>query len=222
MINAKRSPEAPVSLAYGRYNGADVGDTLHRDFLGKCYLCEQAVDRRQLAVDHRQPKALFAHLECAWSNLFPTCRDCNERRPKTYPAGGLLDPVRDDVEGRLFQTMHAGSSGEEVPYFAARDRLDMCAVSSAQELDELHNANARSSKTADPRARIKAADLRDAISRRIDEVLTMRLDLERQGKVSGPVLRACEDGLRAAFSRRAPFTALLRGRLGDGLERLFD
>ena len=92
MINTPRTPEAPRSLTSGRrYNEPDVVDTLLRDFLGKCYLCETTISAREHSVDHRKPQALFPELIFTWDNLFPACRDCNERRP-AFPAEGLLDP----------------------------------------------------------------------------------------------------------------------------------
>lgn len=215
MINAKRRTEAPASLARGTYAGDDVLQALHQDFQGKCYLCELQLSLRDIAVDHRRPKAdpRFTALACAWENLFPTCRICNERRPRKFPEGGLLDPATGDVEARLLQTMSPSeATGDEAPFFAAAHAGDRVAENTARELDHIHNA----------RGSIKAADLRRAISDRIDEVLTMRIERERSGSVTGPVLRACEDGLREAFSRRAPFTALIRGRLGSGFEYLFD
>lgn len=217
MINAKRRTEPPASLVSGTYAGDDVLQALHQDFLGKCYLCEVKVSLRDIAVDHRRPKAdpRFAALACAWTNLFPICRICNERRPKKFPEGGLLDPTAEDedVEARLLQTMRpSDTTGDEIPFFAAVDEGDRSAGNTARELDHIHNA----------RGSIKAADLRRAIAERLDEVLTLKLERERSGVVRGPVLRACEDGLREAFSRRAPFTALIRGRLGAGLEHLFD
>lgn len=215
MINAKRRASPPASLAKGDYAGRDVLQALHEDFHGKCYLCELQIALRDISVDHRRPKGdpRFAALVCAWENLFPTCRICNERRPRKIPEGGLLDPAAGEVEARLLQTMRASeATGDEVPFFAAVDTGDRAAENTARELDHIHNA----------RGSIKAADLRRAIADRIDEVLMQRMERERSGSVTGPVLRACEDGLREAFSRRAPFTALIRGRLGSGFEHLFD
>lgn len=213
MINAVRSPVAPPSLAAGtKYNGRDVVDTLLRDFLGKCYLCEIHITVREHSVDHRRPRAQFPELLCAWANLFPSCRDCNERRPKT-PSGGLLDPTCDDVEARLAQTTQVNAGGTaEVPWFAARDPADALAVATAAELNHLHNSRSP-----------KAAELRSAITARVDEVLQHMLDFLTHGSSTrGPVRAAWEEPLRHDFSRRAPFTALVRGRLGAGLESLFD
>lgn len=213
MINAVRSPVAPASLAAGRkYNAGDVVDTLLRDFLGKCYLCEIRITVREHSVDHRRPRAQFPDLVYAWTNLFPSCRDCNERRP-AFPPEGLLDPTSDDVEARIQQTTRADERRiAEAPWFAARDPADTLAVASARELNHLRNSRS-----------LKAAELRDAINGRINDVLERVLDFTAHGiNTRGPVRAAWEAPLRHEFSRRAPFTALVRGRLGAGLEHLFD
>lgn len=212
MINATRSPDAPASLAAARsYSGPDVVDALLRDFLGKCYLCEIPISVRAQCVDHRRPQAQFPDLVFAWHNLFPTCRDCNERRP-AYPAEGLLDPGADNIESRLHQTLRPGPDGPEAPSFAAIDPRDASAAATARELEHLHNQDS-----------LKAAELRAAIAQRIDEVLTELLHFDAHGSATrGPVRQALEAELRHGFSRRAPFTALVRGRLGAGRERLFD
>lgn len=212
MIRARRSPESPASLASGKYGGRDVVEALLRDFLGKCYLCEVKISARELSIDHRKHKALFPELECSWDNLFPTCRDCNDRRPKKYPAVGLLDPTGDDVELRLEQTLRPVTpTGDERPHFAAADETDARAVATAHELDHIHNTRS-----------IKAIKLRAAIQERIDEVVAELVEFKRQGVTTGPVRRLFEDRLRELFSRQAPFTALVRGRLGHGFEHLFD
>ena len=213
MINARRSAEAPRSLAAGtRYNARDVVDALRRDFLGKCYLCEMHISVREHSVDHRRPKAQFPDLKFAWTNLFPSCRDCNERRP-AFPPEGLLDPTCDDVEARLDQTTRTDPRhNTEAPCFAAIDPADACAVATARELTHLHNNKSD-----------KAADLRAAINQRVDEILERVRDFRAHGsETRGPVRAAWEEQLHLNFSRRAPFTALVRGRLGAGLEYLFD
>lgn len=213
MINSVRSTDAPGSLAAGkRYNGQDVVDALLRDFRGKCYLCESRLSRRQHSVDHRRPQAQFPALAFVWANLFPSCRDCNERRP-AYPIGGLLDPTSDDVEAQLHQTLqYEEGRGCEVPRFAAIDPADGCAAATARELEHLHNDRS-----------VKAAELRDAIEERINEVLERVIEFRAHGSATrGPVRAAWEEPLRNDLSRRAPFTALVRSRLGAGLEELFD
>lgn len=218
MINAVRSVEAPPSLAAcKKYNAQDVVDALLRDFLNKCYLCETRISLRKQSVDHRRSKELFPELKFAWENLCPACRDCNDRRPKPRVrsiADRILNPTCDDVEARIHQTLRYDETcNAEIPCFSARDPADDRAVATAKELEHLHN----------DRKSMKAAELRAAITRRIDEVLVRVRDLQKYGNATrGPVRAAWEAPLRHDFSRRAPFTALVRGRLGAGLEHLFD
>ena len=213
MINAVRSADAPPSLAAGKkYNAPDVVDALRRDFLGKCYLCESPLSIRQHSVDHRRPRAKFPELEFVWTNLFPSCRDCNERRP-AYPPEGLLDPTTDDVDARLSQTLRRDEGGTtDMPVFRPLEPGDACAAATARELHRLHNSGS-----------VKAAELRAAINDRIDEILERLLEFQRHaGTTRGPVRAALEHPLRGDFSRRSPFTALVRSRLGAGFEHLFD
>jgi hypothetical protein len=211
VIRATRTPTPPPSLAAAkRHNGGDVVEALLRDFRDKCYLCECPIKAREQCVDHRRSQAEFPELKYT---LFPSCRDCNERRPRSYPRAGLLDPCSDDVEARLHQTLRPDERGVgEVPHFAAVDPADLTAAATARELDHLHND-----------AAVKAADLRAAIQQRIDEVLADRLAFAAHGATTrGPVRAAWEAPLRHGFSRRAPFTALVRTRLGEGFAHLFD
>lgn len=212
MITVKRCPESPASLATGRYGGPDVVEALLRDFLGKCYLCEAQISRRAMSVDHRKPKAQFPELTCSWENLFPTCRTCNECRRRNYPTDGLLDPATDAIESRLEQTLRPSEpTGDERPQFRATDPADAPAAATARELDHIHNADS-----------IKSDELRDAINERIAQVILELADFKKHSTTTGPVRKLFEDRLRELFSRRAPFTALVRGRLGAGFEHLFD
>ncbi|MBE9068204.1 hypothetical protein IQ260_16255 [Leptolyngbya cf. ectocarpi LEGE 11479] len=154
MINAKRSPEPPKSLLQSkRWNDRDVLEQLHADFLGKCYLTEEVLSLGQISVDHFRPKGelSFKDLIYEWGNLYPTSRNANERRPKKWPEGGLLDPAspEDDVENRLQQWL----DDDFQPKFAATDTDDSKAMNTASQLDHIHN---------DMRS-IKAADLRSTI-----------------------------------------------------------
>jgi len=217
VINTTRSADPPASLAACKqYSGSDVIEALLRDFRGKCYLCESPISSRDHSVDHRRSQALFPELKFTWTNLFPACRDCNERRPKPrerYQSERLLDPTCDDVEARLLQTLRYDDPQKtELPCFVAQDPADVYAMATAYELNYLHNSGS-----------VKAAELRDAIRQRVDEVLERLLDFQHHGlDTRGPVRAAWEEPLRADFSRRSPFTALLRGRLGAGVEHLFD
>lgn len=142
MIDVERSSIAPPSLARGTsWSGEDVIEALHRDFLGKCYLCESTVAIGRIEVDHRFPRHLdierLHHFE--WANLFPTCSFCNRRRPKDYPECGLLNPGSDRVETQIEQGADPMSTIDEVVcWFRARDPADACAQATALELQHLH------------------------------------------------------------------------------------
>ena len=168
MIDVKRSVEPPASLKkQTSWSGDDVKKQLWTDFLGKCYLTELPVTEAAISVDHFRPKgnSCFKYLTFDWENLFPTDRNANERRPKNWPVGGLLDPsANDHVEERLQQYL----DDENIPHFAASDLDDTQAVNTAAQLEHLHND-----------AHPKAADLRTAIKEYLTKVLAKLLELRR-------------------------------------------
>lgn len=205
MIDVGRSVVPPASLQNETsWSGEDVKEQLWKDFLGKCYLTELPVTVAAISVDHFRPKghACFKHLTYDWENLFPTDRNANERRPKKWPVGGLLDPsANDHVEERLQQYL----DDENVPHFAAADSNDLQAVNTAAQLEHLHND-----------AHPKAADLRNAITKYFAKVLAKLLELRRAisatSQDSAKIARL-EAEVRKLVSRRAPFTTLVRSRV---------
>ncbi|XXY47443.1 hypothetical protein WME91_46320 [Sorangium sp. So ce269] len=216
MIDVHRPAEAPASLGEGkRCTGADVLEALHHVFLGKCYLCETPIAVGTFEVDHRRPRSdqRFTHLICAWDNLFPTCTtfDCNQRRRKRYPDGGLLDPGQ-GVEHRILQRIEGAVSislrkaGTVDIVFRATEPADSAAVNTAEELDRIHNGTHSS-------AALKADALRLAI---LEHVSSVSLEVYRLVSLSaGPTLeRAVLDDQRqrvqALVSRRAPYAMLVR------------
>lgn len=230
MIDVKRDEPAPLSLSKEQhYNQLDVLRALHKVFLGKCYLCETAVELGTFEVDHHKPKAEYSTEKFSWSNLFPTCNThrCNNRRERSYPASGLLDPAgNEDVENRVSQqiqgdisiTLREDSTTSRFS-FAATSPADMAAVNTARELDRIHNGTG-SSETA----RETSISLRDAIRRRVFDVAgRVRAflqidphDVERR--------KTMESELRVLLSRRAPYTMLVRSYVTHRAEirALFD
>ena len=200
---------APTSLAKRQsWRTEEVLARLSEDFLGKCYLCEQRMGRASFQVDHRRPKGEGAFKKHAyeWTNLFPACEYCNAKRPRKWPEGGLLDPAGDeDVEGRLRQQL----DDRQDPQFSPTDEEDVAALNTARELDTIHNAPGP-----------KGEDLRDAIRRQLSLVLSKTIELL---KPDAPRIEIMEE-LRLMLSRRAPFTMLIRSRVGGilDLEELFD
>ena len=207
MINVERSLNSPKSLLQSRrWNDRDVLEQLHADFLGKCYLTEEVLSLGQISVDHFRPKGepSFVHLTYEWSNLHPTSRTANERRPKKWPEGGLLDPAapEDDVESRLQQWLDDNFQ----PKFTATNSDDLKAVNTASQLDHIHN---------DVRS-IKAADLRSTIQIyyvKVQEKLhQLRNALDAKPQNPADISRL-ENEVRSMLSRQAPFTALIRSRV---------
>jgi hypothetical protein len=212
MIDVTRRAKPPASLAADkRYDGADVVEALHQDFLGKCYLCETPIQPGTFTIDHRKPKGegQFPELRCAWPNLFPTCNThrCNERRTKLYPAGGLLDPGGGHrLEARIHQRLERPSgvlaSGEARFVFGAVSQDDKAAANTAEELRRLHAGEGSS-----PPAQRTANALRGAILAHVRLVAEKLRGLEgAQG--SERVERSRE--LRMLLSRKAPYTTLVR------------
>lgn len=215
MIDVTRPDTSPASLAEKKYNGRDVLETLHKAFLGKCYLCETRVEVGTFEVDHRKPKAedQFPELAYEWKNLFPTCNThrCNQRRERKYPTGGLLDPAAGDrVEARIIQRILGNPSGvlggdaKSAQFmFQPLASDDLAAVNTAQELDRIHNGTGSTAKDT-------AFALRRVISNQVVHVAKFLRELtiippEATGR-RDEIMRK----LGKLFSRRAPYTMLVR------------
>jgi hypothetical protein len=230
VIDVARPSQAPASLAEGKgYAGRDVLEALHAAFLEKCYLCETCVAMGTFQVDHRKPKgdARFDHLEHAWENLFPVCNEfgCNQRRPKTYPEGGMLSPG-DGVEHRIVQKIEGSvlpslrKAGATAFVFLAADPADTAAKNTAHELDRIHNGTGSSAVE-------KAAALRLAI---VDHVVAVTGEIFKYlaladtpgadaGRVEGHRWK-----VQRLVSRRAPYAMLVRSLFVEhgAVRALFD
>lgn len=226
MIDVERSAEAPASLAQrSSWRDRDVLEALHRDFLGKCYLCETPLAAADFEVDHRIPRALHPELEFEWTNLFPACDRCNGRRP-TYPELGLLDPG-DGVEHRLEQI----ANPVPVPVslrcdFRAVTEDDDPARNTARELCALHDPTAATTFRARQRTRNLLRAIYDYFIQDVWPALERVERLSRARKrgelMSTTDLEHAKRALRTATSRRAPYTMLVRSLVGSALDELFD
>lgn len=223
MIDVERSKEEPTSLAAAAsYAGIDVINALHASFLGKCYLCETCLEPGTLDVDHRKPKAKdeFPALEFAWTNLFPTCKqyECNGRRQRKYPEGGLLDPsANQQVEHRIRQSIVSSVSGvlrgDVICHFEPVHADDVAARNTAAELDRIHHG-----RGSTERAKLSARALRKNIEKQIilvgnavREYVALPADGNRRRE-------QLQNELRAYFSRRAPYTMVVRSYFSHRLE----
>jgi hypothetical protein len=226
MIDVQRPAEAPPTLAGGDYSGIDVLEALHATFLGKCYLCESPVDLGTFQVDHRKPRSdeRFAHLVYAWSNLFPTCNEheCNQRRERKFPDGGLLDPG-EGVEVRLVQRLEGAVSmslrkaATTDFVFRAVNPADVAAVNTAKELDRIHNATGS-------RAGLKAKALRMTIVGHLLAVVPHVQALDTGRPAPRYTLAESEHIVAQAVSRRGPYTMLIRSYFAEieAVRALFD
>ena len=94
-IAAGGTPE-DFTFTFSRYKGTDVKAALEQLFHGKCAYCESRYAGTQpLDVEHWRPKAAVVQrrpdgtreslpgyfwLAATWTNLFPSCTDCNRER----------------------------------------------------------------------------------------------------------------------------------------------
>ncbi|OLS26996.1 MAG: hypothetical protein HeimC2_13390 [Candidatus Heimdallarchaeota archaeon LC_2] len=148
-MTIKRSLPAPLILTNNksdyRYRHRDVKDQLYQDFLGKCYLCEQNISSA-FDVDHREQKSLNQtndHRKFDWTNLYPACSKCNQRRPK-FQIGDLLFPADgDDVESLITQRPSIDKSEIYVKIFPLSS--DHKAKNTAKELNHIVNHRTDSS-----------------------------------------------------------------------------
>lgn len=77
----------------GSYRLEPVLTQMTRDFLGKCYLCEDA-EPTGIQMDHFQPHQGDTALKFSWDNLFFSCSHCNGTKGDNYFP--LLDCTQDD------------------------------------------------------------------------------------------------------------------------------
>lgn len=206
MIDVTRSQPPPASLAdESGWTGDDVRERLHEDFLGKCYLCEGHLPRGW-QVDHRHPRNAGG-ASYAWSNLFPICSICNQRRPRTWPEAGRLDPAGDeDVHGRLLQQLRVGVGPSDTRIlFEAKDPADLRAVNTVEELHHIHGAH-----------HTDALTLRGRILARWARLQTCWIQYRQEPTA----LHRAE--VRTFLVDDAPYAALMRSRLLElvGAERM--
>jgi len=188
----------------GEYRSSDVLRAFDTHFFSKCYLTEQYFGSAwEMDVDHFVPVNQDPALKYDWDNLFPAAHKANMMRPRQWPAGGLLDPCRDQVERRLLATI--GGGGSE-PRFEPADATDAAARSTAGLLNLLHNG-----KTNDELSRRNTKHLRVTIRDCYDRVLHAILRFQSARDQQNPQrIATARRELSGLLSRRAAFTQLMR------------
>lgn len=195
---------APAPTKPGSYRSSDVLQAFDEYFFSKCYLTEQwHGSSYEMDIDHFVPVNQDASLKYEWSNLFPAAHKANMMRPRTWPAGGLLNPCEDQIAKRLFATIGFNGSA---PQFEAADAIDAAAHNTAELLNLLHNGRA-----GDEDSRQNTKHLRVTIQKRYDEILHAILAFKDAKELGSPQqLATARRDLSGLLSRRAPFTQLMR------------
>jgi hypothetical protein len=227
MINIDRAPVAPTFLADHRirqyiidaiaymsnpllpepkkplsYRKSNLLEAFDRDFFSKCYLTEEKFPNSWIMdIEHFKPQNERPDLVYEWTNLFPAAHLANMIKPRSTPAGGLLDPSdpTDNVETEI---QYALSSYGDTPSFGATDPANVRAVNTANLLNRVHNGHDKDSR--------KSTDtLRHVISKRYIEILHKIIEWERAAPASQEKFQA-QTELKSLLSRRSSFTMLIR------------
>ncbi|MFC7498448.1 hypothetical protein ACFQRC_04355 [Enterovirga sp. GCM10030262] len=100
------------------YKGDDVRSTLEALFHGKCAYCETRYDvTGPVDIEHFRPKKGIdgepAHLgywwlAAVWTNLLPSCIDCNRRRRQPTPIAVASLTAALEASRNAFKTIHTG------------------------------------------------------------------------------------------------------------------
>ena len=218
MIDVVRSsppPEAKRALERGDFAHPDVKEHLHREFLYKCYLCEEELRLRDMQAEHIHPKndRAWPEHKFEWLNLAAAHGGCNQvriqkdkRTPWLVPGGWKGEA---GVEARLIQKMHPE---KEAPIFKAVEPGDVAAQNTAMDLEHLFNGatNVCAERRLALWARIK----------RVDQALHQLQDAATCGDLVR--VERMKKRLRLYLSRSSPFTALARSRVPPEYHDLFD
>jgi uncharacterized protein (TIGR02646 family) len=76
-----------------RYAHKQVKAVLRAISAGKCFYCEWAVPETEVEVDHATEVSTDRKLAFVWTNLYLSCRACNDKLSEsTIPRADVLDP----------------------------------------------------------------------------------------------------------------------------------
>jgi uncharacterized protein (TIGR02646 family) len=122
LADRSQSAEKFKTFAFEVYKHADVKTALRQLFLGKCAYCETYFESNApVDVEHYRPKAAVSDdddhpgywwLAMEWTNLLPSCIDCNRKRKQT---AATLQMTMADIERMLAEAARAAdlSSGKK-------------------------------------------------------------------------------------------------------------
>lgn len=222
-------------VEFKAYKGDDVRAALDRDFRRKCAYCESNIGATQpMDVEHYRPKSGVADdgklvkpgywwLAADWTNLFPSCIDCNRER-----AQDLVGELDRKTMGKANQfPLAAGSprATQEGGHTAEKPLLlDPCVDDPTVHLEFMEDGNVRPSEIAGVesergKATIKVvalqrrglADRRKAVALAVGVAITNVEDTVRD-LAENEMLGLAPQTL---VGRRLALTERLRARLRD-------
>ena len=88
-------PEELKEKLLNSYKHNDIKDPLFNCSHNKCAYCETKSYGGYLEVDHFAPKKLYPKLSLKWSNLLPSCKECNINK-STHDT--ILEPIINPCE----------------------------------------------------------------------------------------------------------------------------
>lgn len=197
-------PTLPEPKKPASYRSSDLLDAFDTYFHAKCYLTEQKfASAWEMDVDHFEPANQNPARVYDWTNLYPAAHKANMMRPRSLPAGGLLDPCVDDVERDILYVLK--DYGQQ-PIFIAAYGTGQAAINTAQLLNDLHNG-----KAGDADSHKATRHLRYLIKQQYDKVVHAwgHYEAALHGNDTQELAEA-EAELQVLLSRRASFTMLMR------------
>lgn len=101
MIREKKSSNVPASLLKTKqYNGEDVYAQLLADQHEKCYICERKLVT-DYEIEHFKSENNFPELVQEWTNLFLSCRYCNQKKLNSFDNN--VYPLTANIECEISQ-----------------------------------------------------------------------------------------------------------------------
>ena len=227
----------PYEKGFSAYKGDGVRERLTEVFHGKCAYCETYYRATQPAdIEHFRPKGGvtidgtklqppgYWWLASDWSNLLPSCSDCNRPRQQDFPAGmprtagkanrfpvasertRAAAPGQEARERRLLLHPYLDQPEEHLRFVTGTDTIR------DGEVEPVRQANGRASKIGATSIEVYALQRLGLIEHRRTVLRELRAHLAHALQMRNAALRHPDDpqfvdGFRAAVADIARFTA---------------
>jgi 5-methylcytosine-specific restriction endonuclease McrA len=97
-FQAERAQSPKKRPSTSQYAHKEVVQALQAMSFHKCFYCEQSTKQAKPEVDHYIEVSERPDLAFEWTNLYLSCRECNDKLPVTsIPPSDCLDPCALDV-----------------------------------------------------------------------------------------------------------------------------